>query len=217
MRRLRPRPVESRAVSKLKCLPPADSSKAETPACHGETREPPTAHGKSLSLAVSLISRSPALSVLWRQTCILPTGTLSLSVRYLCIAPIGSHVLCAGTARGDVKRSTGAPHPELEQGCAELLARFFPQAVAVRVPVQVTALRGGSLKLREAAVLEFGAPDFAIFVSTLPLEFDDRVRLERSPKGRASDATVIAVQYHDGRKAVAVKFAQRPCEWVTQP
>jgi len=107
--------------------------------------------------------------------------------------------------------------PELEQGCAQQLARFFPQAVSVRVPVQVTALRGGNLKLREAAVLEFGTSGFGIFVSTLPLEFDDRVRLERSPKGPAADATVIAVQYYEGRKAVAVKFAQGPCEWVTKP
>jgi len=138
-------------------------------------------------------------------------------VRYLCIAPIGSQVLCAVKSRGDVKRSSGVALPERELGCAEQLARFFPQAVAVRVPVQVTALRGGSTKLREATVLEFAAANFAIFLSTLPLEFDDRVRLERSHKGRVADATVIAVQYHEGRKAVAVRFAHGPCEWVTQP
>jgi hypothetical protein len=97
------------------------------------------------------------------------------------------------------------------------LARFFPQAVAVRVPIQVTALRGGALKLREATFLEFAAPDFAIFLSTLPLEFDDRVRLERDSKGRVADGTVIAVQYHEDRKAVAVKFVQGPCDWVTKP
>jgi len=51
----------------------------------------------------------------------------------------------------------------------------------------------------------------------LPLEFDDRVRLERDQKGRAAEANVIAVQYHEGRKAVAVKFTQGPCDWVTQP
>jgi hypothetical protein len=115
-----------------------------------------------------------------------------------------------------VKRSTAVGLPEQEEGCAEQLARFFPQAVAVRVPVEVVALRGGGLKLREAAVLEFGAADFAIFLSTLPLEFDDRVRLESNPKGRAADATVVAVQYHEGRKAVAVRFVQAPCDWVTQ-
>jgi hypothetical protein len=89
--------------------------------------------------------------------------------------------------------------------------------MAVRVPVQVTALRGGTLQLREATVLEFGTGEFAIFRSTLPLEFDDRVRLERDRKGCAADAIVIAVQYHEGRKAVAVRFTQGPCVWVTQP
>jgi hypothetical protein len=114
-----------------------------------------------------------------------------------------------------MKRSTGPTLPELEQGCAEQLARFFPNAAPVSVSVQVTALRGGHTKLREATVLEFAAADFAIFISTLPLEFDDRVRLERNPKTRHADATVIAVQYHEGRKAVAVRFTQGPCEWVT--
>jgi hypothetical protein len=116
-----------------------------------------------------------------------------------------------------VKRSSGAALTEREEGCAEQLARFFPQVMTVRVPVQVTALRGGSMKLREAAVLEFGAAEFAIFVSTLPLEFDDRVRLERNRKGCIADATVIAVQYHEGRKAVAVRFTAGPCDWVTKP
>ncbi len=119
--------------------------------------------------------------------------------------------------RGEVKRSIDVTLPELEQSCADQLARFFPQASAVRIPVQITALRGGRTKLREAATVEYHASDFAIFVSTLPLEFDDRVRLERDRKGRAVEATVIAVQYHEGRKAVAVKFTQGPCDWVTQP
>jgi hypothetical protein len=123
----------------------------------------------------------------------------------------------AGKSRGDVKRSTGAALTEREEGCAEQLARFFPQVITLRVPVQVTALRGGSMKLREAAVLEFGAADFAIFVSTLPLEFDDHVRLERNRKGCIADATVVAVQYHEGRKAVAVRFTEGPCDWVTKP
>ena len=116
-----------------------------------------------------------------------------------------------------MKRSTGLTLTEREQGCAEQLARFFPQTAPLRVPVQVTALRGGHTKLREATLLEFAAADVAIFVSTLPLEFDDRVRLERNPKARTADATVIAVQYHEGRKAVAVRFTQGLCEWVTKP
>ena len=87
----------------------------------------------------------------------------------------------------------------------------------MRIPVQVTALRGGSTRLREATILEFAALEHAIFVSTLPLEFDDRVRLERKQKESVTDATVVAVQYHEGRKAVAVQFLHGPCEWVTRP
>jgi hypothetical protein len=51
----------------------------------------------------------------------------------------------------------------------------------------------------------------------LPLEFDDRVRLEAVAQGRPAEATVIAVQYHEGRKAVAVRFLQGHSNWVTQP
>jgi hypothetical protein len=119
--------------------------------------------------------------------------------------------------RGEVKRSSGTAVPEQALGCAEQLARFFPNAAAVRVAVEVTAVRGGRTQLREATVLEFAAPEHAIFLSSLPLEFDDRVRLKRASKGSTTEATVVAVQYHDGRKAVAVKFAQGPCDWVTQP
>jgi hypothetical protein len=117
-----------------------------------------------------------------------------------------------------VKRSTETAVSEHELGCAEQLARFFPGTAAVRVPVQVTALRGGRAKLREATVLEFGGTQHAIFLSTLPLEFEDRVRLERDSNGAAvADATVVAVQYHEGRKAVAVKFTQGLCDWVMLP
>jgi len=81
--------------------------------------------------------------------------------------------------------------------------------------VQITALRAGSAGLREATVVEYGGAEHAIFLSSLPLEFDDRVRLERDRNGGTADAKVIAVQYHEGRKAVAVQFLQGPCAWVT--
>jgi hypothetical protein len=116
-----------------------------------------------------------------------------------------------------VRQSDDATLIASEQGCAEQLARFFPSANRVRVPVEVTALRPGSARLREATVVEFGGSEHAIFLSTLPLEFDDRVRIQRDRNGDVADAAVIAVQYHEGRKAVAVRFLQGPCAWVTQP
>jgi hypothetical protein len=123
-----------------------------------------------------------------------------------------------GSVRGEVHKSGGLTLVANEQDCAEQLARFFPQTRPVRIPVQVTVSRGGRTRLREAAVMEFGGPEHAIFLSTLPLEFDDRMRIEPSGEGRPAEATVVGVQYHEGRKAVAVRFSQSPCDWVvTQP
>jgi hypothetical protein len=117
-----------------------------------------------------------------------------------------------------VKRSTEVAVIEPEVDCAGQLARFFPGSAPVRVPVQVTSLRGGGAKLREATVLEFGGAQHAIFISKLPLEFEDHVRVQRDARADATaDATVVAVQYHEGRKAVAVKFTQGLCDWVMQP
>jgi hypothetical protein len=117
-----------------------------------------------------------------------------------------------------VKRSNQVAVSEHEPDCAEQLARFFPGMSEVRVPVQVAALRGGGCKLREATVLEFGGAQHAIFLSTLPLEFDDHVRVERDPRGASiADAIVVAVQYHEGRRAVAVKFTRGLCDWMMQP
>jgi len=104
-------------------------------------------------------------------------------------------------------------------GCAEQLARFFPQLPGVRIPVRVAPERGASspARLEEAVVVEFGSEEYAIFLSTLPLEFADRVRLSRDGGGRSAEATVIALQYHEGRKAIAVRFLDGPCEWMRQP
>jgi hypothetical protein len=101
-----------------------------------------------------------------------------------------------------------------QQSCTEQLARFFPAVKSVRLPVQVTALRGGSTRLREASVVEFAGQEHAILVSSLPLEFDDKVRLEGSRKTDTADATVVAVQYHGEKKAVAVKFLRGPNHWM---
>ena len=113
--------------------------------------------------------------------------------------------------------SSGVMLSEQELGCAEQLSRFFPGATPVCCAVEVTLLRAGSTQLRESTLLEFASPGVAIFLSALPLEFDDRVRLGHDRIGSPADAIVIAVQYHEGRKAVAVRFTPGPCEWVTQP
>jgi len=120
-------------------------------------------------------------------------------------------------ARGHVRAFNRATLRASEQNCAEQLARFFTHMRPVRIPVQVTSLRGGASQLREATFIEFGGVEHAIFLSALPLEFDDRVRLEAVQEGRPAEATVVAVQYHEGRKAVAVRFLEGHSNWVTQP
>ena len=100
--------------------------------------------------------------------------------------------------------------------CAEQLAKFFPGTQPNHLSVQVTALRPGNSVLQESTFIEYSAQENVIFVSTLPLEFADHVRLEAERKGCAAEAIVVAVQYHEGRKAVAVRFLNGPCAWVTQ-
>jgi hypothetical protein len=104
-----------------------------------------------------------------------------------------------------------------ERECAVQLARFFPKLPAVRIPVRVTPQRPGQRRVQEATVAEFGTEEYAIFLSKLALEFDDRVWLVRDGGGRPAEASVVALQYHEGRKAVAVRFLDRPCEWMMCP
>jgi hypothetical protein len=101
--------------------------------------------------------------------------------------------------------------------CAEQLARFFPDANAVQVRAFVTPLRIQAKQLRESVMLEFANTERAIFSSELPLEFADRVRLSQLEGHAECDATVVAVQYLDGRKAVAVQFAGEHRFWVKRP
>jgi hypothetical protein len=51
----------------------------------------------------------------------------------------------------------------------------------------------------------------------LPLEFEDRVRLVNSDGSFDAQATVVAVRYHGGRKAVAARFLGDVGNWIVKP
>lgn len=115
-------------------------------------------------------------------------------------------------------KSSGLTLTANEQDCVEQLARFFPQARPVRISAQVSAPRGGKAILHEKVMVEYGSPEHAIFVSALPLEFDDRVRIVADGDGQPAEASVVGLRYHERSKAVAVRFSQGPCDWVvTKP
>jgi hypothetical protein len=104
-----------------------------------------------------------------------------------------------------------------EPSCVEKLAELFPTASRVRLPVRVTTMSPGRRRLHEQTVIEFGTPDEVLFSSTLPVEFEDRLRLVNSDGSLDARAMVVAVRYYDGRKAVAARFLGEVGNWIIKP
>jgi hypothetical protein len=104
-----------------------------------------------------------------------------------------------------------------DQTCVEKLAELFPSASPVRIPVRVTTVSTGRRRLQEQTVIEFGTAQEVLFSSTLPLEFEDRVRLVNSDGTLDARATVVAVRYHGGAKAAAARFVGEVANWIIKP
>jgi hypothetical protein len=104
-----------------------------------------------------------------------------------------------------------------EQTCAEKLAQLFPGVSPMRIPVRVLTLGSARKRLQEQTVIEFGTAQEVLFSSKLPLEFEDRVQLLNSDGSLDACATVIAVRYHNGRKAVAARFVGYIDNWIIKP
>jgi hypothetical protein len=100
------------------------------------------------------------------------------------------------------------------QTCVEKLAQLFPSASPVRIPVRVMTLSTAPRPLQEQTVIEFGTEQEVLFSSTLPLEFEDGVRVLNSDGSLDARATVVAVRYHQGRKAVAARFIGEVGNWI---
>jgi hypothetical protein len=104
-----------------------------------------------------------------------------------------------------------------ETTCVEKLAQFFPHASPVRVTVRLMTNTAGRRRLQEKTVIEFGTANEVLFASNLPLEFEDRVRLVNQERSFDARATVVAVRYHGGRKAVAARFVSEVENWMIKP
>jgi len=103
------------------------------------------------------------------------------------------------------------------QTCVEKLAHLFPNASPVRIAVRVSTVTAEPRRLQEQTVVEFGTAREVLFSSALPLEFEDRVRLVNSDGSFDAQATVVAVRYHGGRKAVAARFVGDVGNWIVKP
>jgi len=101
--------------------------------------------------------------------------------------------------------------------CVEKLARVFPQASPVRIPVRISTVSTGRQRLQEKTVIEFATSQEVLFGSSLPLEFEDRIRLVTADHSLDVRATVVAVRYHSGSKAVAARFLGKVENWIVKP
>ena len=99
------------------------------------------------------------------------------------------------------------------------LARFFPDAAPVRIPVQLArTLEAGesSIPFSESTVIEFGTSREVLFACNTPLEFADVLRLRNSDGSLDIEASVVAVQYHPGRTLVAARFLGDVPNWIVK-
>ncbi|MGA7559288.1 MAG: hypothetical protein WBV60_17440 [Terriglobales bacterium] len=112
------------------------------------------------------------------------------------------------------------------------LARFFPEATPVRIPIKLSRTHihadgngngnsNGNTRENENVffqntVIEFGTPREVLFVVDHPLEFADRVLVESNDGSLHAEASVVAVQYHPERTVVAARFLQQVPNWIVK-
>jgi hypothetical protein len=103
------------------------------------------------------------------------------------------------------------------------LARFFPEATPVRIPVEFTrstpvskGTLAGAAGSPESTVIEFGTSREVLFACTMPLEFADLLRLRNADGSLDTEASVVAVQYHPGATVVAARFINAVPNWIVK-
>lgn len=127
------------------------------------------------------------------------------------------------------QHGTGINRSQDSFGCVSRLAEFFPAAVPVRIPVQVSKINIASVdgakpdgakyesaaaSTAEQTVIEFGTPGEVIFASGLPLDFEDTVRMKNFDGSFDVSAEIIAMQLDRGETAVAARFLEDVTNWI---
>jgi hypothetical protein len=112
------------------------------------------------------------------------------------------------------------------------LARFFPEATPVRIPIKLSRTkihadgngnghsnannRENENVFFQNTVIEFGTPHEVLFMVDHPLEFADRVLVDSNDGSLHAEASVVAVQYHPERTVVAARFLQQVPNWIVK-
>jgi hypothetical protein len=158
------------------------------------------------------------------------TGTRGSPIR-ICVVDPNSRFLPAlplRCANGSFGRNDkifmgmqGTARTRQDSTVAEL-ARFFPEATPVRIPVELTrrSSTNGSVTaaafVKESTVIEFGTAREVLFACSTPLEFADILRLRNSDGSLDTEASVVAVQYHPGKTIVAARFVAAVPNWIVK-
>src|ERR1700678_3800029 len=144
--------------------------------------------------------------------------------------------LCSRSPGIEVFVPNQATARALESDIISRLARFFPEATPVRIPIKLSRAHtngnpngsgngngGAAAHVAENenvffqnTVIEFGTPHEVLFAVDRPLEFADRVLLESNDGSLRAEASVVAVQYHTERTAVAARFLQHVPNWIVK-
>ena len=98
------------------------------------------------------------------------------------------------------------------------LARFFPDAAPLRLPVQLARVHeaGEPANFSESTVIEFGTTREVLFASKTPLEFGDMLRVRNSDGSLDVEVSVVAVQYQPGKTVVAARFKGEVPNWIVK-
>jgi hypothetical protein len=128
----------------------------------------------------------------------------------------------------------------LESDIVSRLAKFFPEASPVRIPIRLSRIHGdgngdgngndndqGNGNGRRSAhesdgillqetVIEYGTTKEVLFAINHRLEFGDYVLVESRDRSLHAEASVVAVQYHPERTVVAVRFLKPVPNWIVK-
>jgi hypothetical protein len=96
------------------------------------------------------------------------------------------------------------------------LARLFPGVVPLRIPVHVSKGDAAGEDGREKTVIEFGTAEEILFVSRLPLDFDDTVRVRNLDGSLDVTAQIVAMRLHRSKMAFAARFLGEVANWIVK-